>query len=131
MKKHFVNVCLFSVLALGTVACNSDDNAPTEQVNPYEKFKGIWTGSFSGNTQGGNWTATFDTNGKAMGTLTTGNFTFDLEGQVSENGEITAKYKNDTTEVGTMTGTMTETTASGTWKSPLLNIEGTWEGSKN
>src|SRR5690606_23594313 len=87
MKKHFVNVCLFSVLALGTVACNSDDNAPTEQVNPYKKFKGTWTGSFSGNTQGCNWTATFDTNGKAMGTLTTGNFTFDLEGQVSENGD--------------------------------------------
>jgi|SRR5690606_6348793 len=131
MKKHFVNVCFFSILTLGTVACNSDDNTPIEQVNPYEKFKGTWTGTFSGDTEGGMWTATFDQNGKAIGKLNTDSYSFELEGQVTTDGEITAQYRNETTEVGTMNGTMTENTASGTWKSPLLNIQGTWEGSKN
>lgn len=131
MKKYFMNLCLFGILTLGTIACNSDDNVPADQVNPYEKFQGTWTGTFSGNTEGGTWTATFDENGKAIGILSTNNYSFDLTGQVSENGKITAQYKNETTEVGTMTGTMTATSASGTWKSPLLNIEGVWEGSKN
>jgi len=113
------------------VSCSSDDNTPAEQVNPYEKFQGTWTGTFSGDTEGGTWTATFDKNGKANGTLSTESYEFELEGEVSENGEINAEYTNGTTLVGKMNGAMTETTASGAWESPLLKIEGVWEGSKN
>ncbi|HLW62281.1 MAG TPA: hypothetical protein VKY33_02670 [Flavobacterium sp.] len=112
------------------VSCSSDDN--TSAVNPYEKFQGTWTGTFSGDDEG-TWTATFDSAGKATGTLesNTVTFPFDLEAQVSENGEITAEYSSGGRSVGTMDGILTETTASGTWKSPEQNAQGTWEGSKN
>src|SRR5690606_39302691 len=97
----------------------------------HSRFSRDWSSDVCSSDLGGTWTATFDENGKAIGILSTNNYSFDLTGQVSENGKITAQYKNETTEVGTMTGTMTATSASGTWKSPLLNIEGVWEGSKN
>ncbi len=112
------------------ISCSSDDHTPEEQVNPYEKFKGTWTGIFTGDTEGGTWTATFDANGKATGTLSSSSFSFDLKGQVSENGTISAEYYMDTTLVGEMNGTMTENSASGTWESSLLNIQGTWSGNK-
>lgn len=112
------------------VSCSSDDNTPAEQLNPYDKFEGTWKGTFSGDTEGGIWTATFDKNGKATGTLSTESYEFELEGQVSESGEINAEYTNGTTLVGEMNGTMTETTASGSWESSLLRISGTWEGAK-
>ena len=131
MKKQLIALLLILPLTFTAVSCDSDDNTPEEQVNPYAKYQGEWTGTFDGDTQGGTWTATFDETGKATGTLLDGNFTFELEGQVSENGEITAIYKKETTEVGTMTGTMTENSASGTWESPLLQIQGTWKGTKN
>lgn len=131
MKKQITSFCLLSTLLLGFTACSSDDNTPIEQVNPYEKFKGTWVGTFSGDTEGGTWTATFDAQGYATGTLSTDGYTFDLEGQVSENGTIDAEYTNGTTLVGKMNGTMTATTASGTWESPLLGIQGTWTGAKN
>lgn len=128
MKKTLIALML--TIGFWAVSCGSDDNTPAEQVNPYDKFEGTWTGTFSGDTEGGTWTATFDKNGKATGALSTESYEFDLEGEVSENGEISATYYTDTTLVGEMSGIMTETTASGTWKSPLLDIQGTWEGTK-
>ena len=127
MKKTLIAFVLST--GFWAVSCSSDDNSPA--VNPYEKFQGTWTGTFSGDTEGGTWTATFDENGKASGTLSSESFSFDLEGQVSENGTIEAEYSNSNTVVGKMNGSMTETTASGTWESPLLSIQGTWEGTKN
>lgn len=58
-------------------------------------------------------------------------FPFDLEGQISENGEVNAEYFIFGVLVGTMTGIMNETTASGMWESPEQEMEGTWEGTKN
>lgn len=127
MKKTLIAFVLTA--GFWAVSCSSDDNSPA--VNPYEKFQGTWTGTFSGDTEGGTWVATFDENGKASGTLSTESYEFELEGEVSENGEISAEYYTETTLVGKMSGTMTEATASGTWESPLLNISGTWEGTKN
>lgn len=131
MKKILIAFLMIAPLTFVTTSCNSDDSSPIEPANPFDKFKGTWNGTHSGeDTEDGTWTATFDHNGKASGTLLSGNVSFELKGEVSKNGEITAEYSTGTTVVGTMSGTMTENAASGTWKSPLLSIQGTWSGTK-
>lgn len=129
MKKHFLTICLFSALAFGSISCSSDDNQ-VHQENKLEKFKGTWVGTYSGNGEG-TWTATFDSAGKAEGTLVSGSNTFNLTGEVAENGTINAEYKSGTTLVGTMTGTLTDKTGSGTWDNTLQNLNGTWVGTRN
>ena len=82
----------------------------------------------------GSWTATIDATGKATGTLTSTtdpSLNFVVTGEVSENGILNATYNYGTIEVGTMTGTLTEKTGSGTWESPLQELDGTWTGAKN
>jgi len=132
MKKHFLTICIFSALAFGSISCSSDDNH-VHQENKLEKFKGKWVGTYSGGDTG-NWTATIDATGKATGTLTSTtdpSLNFVVTGEVSENGILNATYNYGTIEVGTMTGTLTEKTGSGTWESPLQELEGTWTGTKN
>jgi len=133
MKKYIPSFCLLGTLLFGFTACSSDDNTPVEQVNPYEKFKGTWVGTFSGGDTG-SWTATIDETGKATGTVTSNSVAsvnFALIGNVTENGTINVSYSYSGQEVGTMTGTLTETTGSGTWTSPLQDLDGTWTGAKN
>lgn len=131
-------IFMFAFLATAflVVSCNSDDNAT---VNPYAQFQGNWSGTFSGDdgvfpeNYAGTWTATIDENGVATGALESNiaTFPFSMEGQVSASGEVTATYYDIGGQaVGTMTGIMTETTASGVWDSTSLEMQGTWEGSK-
>ena len=126
MKKTLIAFVLSA--GFWAVSCSSDDNNPA--VNPYEKFQGTWTGTFSGEDEG-TWTANIDDTGKATGKIesNTMTFPFDLEGQISENGEINMEYTSGTSAGGTMTGTMTETSASGIWSG--FGLQGTWEGAKN
>lgn len=130
MKKHFLTICLLSVLTFGTTSCNNNDDNHIHQENKFEKFKGTWTGTYIGDGNG-TWTATFDNAGNAVGTLVSGSNTFNLKGEVSENGSINAQYTSGTTVVGTMIGTLTDKTGSGTWDNTIQNLKGTWEGTKN
>lgn len=130
MKKHFLAICIFSTLALGTISCNSNDDNHVHQENKLEKFKGMWTGTYTGDGDG-TWTATFDENGNATGTLISGGLSFNLKAEVSENGTINAEYTSGSTEVGTMTGTLTDKTGSGTWINTVQDLNGTWVGTKN
>lgn len=133
MKKHFLSICIFSALTFGAVSCNSSDDNHVHPENKLEKFKGTWVGTFSGGDTG-NWTATIDESGKATGTVASNSVSsvnFVLTGTVTENGTINVSYTYNDEVVGTMTGTLTEKTGSGTWKSPVQNLEGTWTGSKN
>lgn len=130
MKKHFLTICIFSALAFGSISCDSNDDNHVHPENKLEKFKGTWVGTYSGDGDG-TWTATFDNAGKAEGTLVSGSSTFNLIGEVAENGTINAEYKSGTTVVGTMTGTLTEKTGSGTWDNTIQNLKGTWVGTKN
>ncbi len=130
MKKHFLTICIFSALAFGSISCDSNDDNHVHPENKLEKFKGTWVGTYSGDGDG-TWTATLDNAGKAEGTVVSGSSTFNLIGEVAENGTINAEYKSGTTVVGTMTGTLTEKTGSGTWTSPLQDLDGTWTGTKN
>src|SRR5690554_5287441 len=100
MKKYMTSFCLLSTLLLGFTACSSDDNTPIEQVNKLEKFKGTWIGTYTGDGNG-TWTATFDSAGNAVGTLVSGSSTFNLTGEVAENGTINAEFMSGTTVVGT------------------------------
>lgn len=132
MKKHFLTICIFSALAFGSISCSSDDNH-VHQENKLEKFKGTWVGTFSGGDTG-NWTATIDAEGKATGTVASNSVAsvnFPLTGNVTENGTINVSYSYSGEEVGTMTGTLTDKTGSGTWTSPVQDLEGTWTGTKN
>jgi len=132
MKKHFLTICIFSALAFGSISCSSDDNH-VHQENKLEKFKGTWVGTFSGGDTG-NWTATIDAAGKATGTVSSNSVAsvnFVLTGNVTENGTINVSYSYSGEEVGTMTGTLTNKTGSGTWTSPVQDLDGTWTGTKN
>ena len=131
MKKHFLAIWLFSALAFGTISCDSSDDNHVHQENKLEKFKGTWVGTYTGGGENGTWTATFDNAGNATGKLVSGSSTFDLTGQVDAEGEINAEYKSGNTLIGTMEGTMTATTANGTWENQLIDIKGTWTGTKN
>lgn len=129
MKKHFLAICILGTLAFGAVSCSDDDNH-VHQENKLEKFKGTWVGTYTGDGNG-TWTATFDSTGNAVGTLVSGSSTFNLKGEVSENGTINAEFMSGTTVVGTMTGTLTDKTGSGTWNNKVQNFNGTWTGTKN
>jgi len=130
MTLNLVKLCLFSLFIATTYSCNSDDNSTIIQPNPFEKFKGNWQGTYTGDANG-TWTATFNENGIAEGTLVSGSSTFKLTAEVNENGIINAEYKSGTTVVGTMTGTLTDKTGLGTWVNTIQNYTGTWQGTKN
>ncbi|RRA95104.1 hypothetical protein [Paenimyroides viscosum] len=130
MKKHFLTICIFSALAFGSISCDSNDDNHVHPENKLEKFKGTWVGTYSGDGEG-TWTATFDSSGNAEGTLVSGSNTFKLTGEVAENGTINAEFMSGTNVVGTMTGTLTEKTGSGTWNNKIQNYNGTWQGTKN
>lgn len=129
MKKIFIQLLCIAPLCLGAISCDSNDDNHVH-VNPYDAYKGTWKGTYTGDGDG-TWTATFDSAGKAEGTLVSGNNTFNLKGEVSENGTINAEYTSGTTVVGTMSGTLTDKTGSGTWDNKIQNLKGTWTGTKN
>ncbi|UUV22414.1 VCBS domain-containing protein [Paenimyroides aestuarii] len=130
MKKSVAKLCLAGILFFGAISCSSNDDNHVHQESQLEKFKGTWTGTFTGEDEG-TWNATIDETGKATGKLFSGNLTFDLIGQVDKEGEINATYTSGSTQVGTMEGMMNESTAAGKWESQLDDIEGTWTGTKN
>lgn len=132
MKKTFLRLLVIIPMTLTAVSCGSDDEQPHQHVNPYDLFKGTWTGTFSGEDSG-TWSATIDKEGKAEGTISSnGNssLTFQLSGTISESGSVNMSYTYNGQQVGTMTGTMTAANASGTWESPVQNKSGSWAGAK-
>lgn len=127
LKQTFITVFLILGL-LSLVSCDSDDNTT---VNPYAQFQGNWSGTFSGDDEG-IWRVTIDENGVATGTLESNTMfaPFDLEGQVSANGEVSAEYYDAGGQLaGQLSGIMTETTVSGNWSSGWGPM-GTWSGNK-
>ncbi|WP_277632641.1 hypothetical protein [Avrilella dinanensis] len=127
LKQTFITVFLIAGF-LSLVSCDSDDNTT---VNPYAQFQGNWSGTFSGDDEG-IWRVTIDENGVATGVLesNTAFAPFDLEGQVSANGEVSAEYYDAGGQLaGQLSGIMTATTVSGNWSSGWGPM-GTWSGNK-
>lgn len=132
MKKFLFSLMVIMPVTLTAVSCDSNDEQSHEHVNPYDQFKGTWTGSFSGEDSG-TWNATIDKDGKAAGTISSNgisSLTFQLSGTISENGSINMSYTYNGQQLGTMTGTMGTVNASGTWESPVQDKKGTWTGTK-
>lgn len=127
LKQTFITVFLIAGF-VSLVSCDSDDNTT---VNPYAQFQGNWSGTFSGDDEG-IWRVTIDENGVATGVLesNTAFAPFDLEGQVSANGEVSAEYYDAGGQLaGQLSGIMTATTVSGNWSSGWGPM-GTWSGNK-
>lgn len=119
-------------LFLAAVSCDSGDEQAHPHANPYEQFKGTWTGVFTGEDSG-TWSALIDKDGKATGTISSGenpSLQFDLSGRIAENGTVNMSYTYNGQQVGTMTGTMTTASATGNWESSVRNMKGTWSGTK-
>ena len=88
MKKLF-----YLFLVLGLFACNIEPVDDTININPNleSEFKGLWSGSFSGEDNG-TWTLTVQNTGIVVGSFTSKdhNEIHSFSGSVDENGDILA-----------------------------------------
>jgi len=132
MKKFLITLMVIIPMTITAVSCDSNDEQPHQHVNPYDQFKGTWTGVFTGEDSG-SWSASIDHEGKATGSISShgdASLEFELSGKISENGTVSMTYTYNGQQVGTMTGTMTATSSSGTWESSVQGLKGTWTGTK-
>ena len=88
MRKLF-----YLFLVLGLFACNIESVDDTVNINPNleSEFKGLWSGSFSGEDNG-TWTLTVQNTGIVVGSFTSKdhNEIHSFSGSVDENGDILA-----------------------------------------
>ena len=93
MKKLF-----YLFLVLGLFACNieSVDDSINITPNLESEFKGLWSGSFSGEDNG-TWTLTVQNTGIVVGSFTSKdhNEIHSFSGSVDENGDIAWKWIAD------------------------------------
>src|SRR5690606_657750 len=118
MKKIVSLLLLFIPLVALTTACEHDEEDPIVKTTPYSKFKGAWTGTYSGEDSG---TIDFSVkdDGTIVGDIESERFPdsdLSLKGKVTVEGQVTIQliYLGEQ-EIGNFTGTMTSSTASGSW----------------
>lgn len=130
MKKIILAVVLV-VSAFTFNSCSSDDNS-TENVQTESKFKGTWTGTYSGEASG-TWTAQIDANGEFTGQASSpvASTVFTMKGVVSDSGTLDADFYVNNSVVGEFNGTLNATSGQGNWTNTLLNLSGSWQGTKN
>ena len=130
MKNLFILI-LFSLLGL-LVSCNAnDDSNHSEHINQLLKYQGSWNGTYFGEDTG-EWEATIDDKGNAVGTInrTNAQTKYELKGAVNAEGKVLMTYFLNGQAIGSMTGDMQETKASGSWTNSIQNLKGDWEGIK-
>lgn len=121
-------------MAVLTTSCEHKEEDPIVKTTPYSKFKGSWEGTYSGGDTGEISFAVKD-DGSIIGDIeseTFGGSDLSLKGKVSVEGQVDIKlYHNGTDEIGSFTGNMTETSATGPWINLSAgSIKGTWIASK-
>lgn len=130
MKKIVSLLLLFIPLVALTTACEHDEEDPIVKTTPYSKFKGAWTGTYSGEDSG-----TIDFSVKDDGTIVGDiesesfpNSELSLKGKVTVEGQVTIQLIYlESQDVGSFTGTMTASKASGSWVNNLAaGIKGSW-----
>ena len=86
MKKLF-----YLFLVLGLFNCSSESADDNINPNLESEFKGLWSGSFSGQDNG-TWTLTVQNTGIVVGSFTSKDYNeiYSFSGSVDENGEILA-----------------------------------------
>ncbi len=124
MKKLFY---LFLVLAL--FACSSesvDDNINSNNSNLESEFKGLWSGSFSGEDNG-TWTLTVQNTGIVVGSFTSKdhNEIHSFSGSVDENGDILASIVLENI-TGSFAGNLNDGLGSGSYS--VNSRSGVFEG---
>ena len=124
MKKVFY---LFLVLSL--FACSSespDDNINSNNSNLESEFKGLWSGSFSGEDNG-TWTLTVQNTGIVVGSFTSKdhNEIHSFSGSVDENGDILASIVLENI-TGSFAGNLNDGLGSGSYS--VNSRSGVFEG---
>ncbi len=115
MKK----ILFFAMLVLASSSCKKSESNP---------FVGNWAGTFTGNDNG-TWSVTVNDNGTVSGSgrSTVANSTFTISGRINNAGNLLATFGTSSLD-GTFNGSMSGTTASGTWANG--NYQGPWTGTK-
>jgi uncharacterized lipoprotein NlpE involved in copper resistance len=119
MKKSILTLITMTILFVG---CSKKN-----EVKPESKFKGSWTGTYSGGDKGSiavDIDASGNLKGASVSSMTLESF--GITGTVDANGAFTGK-----TEIGTtFTGNFTTSAVAGTWTNTGLKLSGAWSGSK-
>jgi len=131
IMKKIILAAVLLVSALSFTSCSSDDNS-TENVQTESKYKGTWTGVYSGEASG-TWTAQIDANGEFTGQASSpvASTVFIMKGTISDSGVLDADFYVNNTIVGVFNGTLNANSGQGNWTNTLLNLSGTWQGAKN
>lgn len=123
MKKLF-----YLFLVLGLFACNIESVDDTVNINPNleSEFKGLWSGSFSGEDNG-TWTLTVQNTGIVVGSFTSKdhNEIHSFSGSVDENGDILASIVLENV-TGSFTGNLNNGLSSGSYS--VSSRDGVFEG---
>ena len=123
MKKLF-----YLFLVLGLFACNIEPVDDTININPNleSEFKGLWSGSFSGEDNG-TWTLTVQNTGIVVGSFTSKdhNEIHSFSGSVDENGDILASIVLENV-TGSFAGNLNNGLSSGSYS--VSSRDGVFEG---
>ena len=123
MKKLF-----YLFLVLGLFACNIESVDDTVNINPNleSEFKGLWSGSFSGEDNG-TWTLTVQNTGIVVGSFTSKdhNEIHSFSGSVDENGDILASIVLENV-TGSFAGNLNNGLSSGSYS--VSSRDGVFEG---
>lgn len=123
MKKLF-----YLFLVLGLFACNIEPVDDTININPNleSEFKGLWSGSFSGEDNG-TWTLTVQNTGIVVGSFTSKdhNEIHSFSGSVDENGDILASIVLENV-TGSFSGNLNNGLSSGSYS--VSSRDGVFEG---
>ncbi len=137
MKKVFSLLLIILPLMLLTVSCH-DEEDPITSTSPYTKYKGPWSGTYSGSDLG-ELDFTVNGDGTIKGDVMSQGFKsleLTLKGRVNVHGDVSMILISTTEagtdeEIGEYIGKMTESNVSGTWTIDLNGgIKGTWIASK-
>ena len=114
---------------MGLFACSSesaDDNINSNNSNLESEFKGLWSGSFSGQDNG-TWTLTVQNTGIVVGSFTSKdhNEIYSFSGSVDENGGIQASIILENV-VGSFVGNLNNNLGSGSYS--VNNRDGDFQG---
>ncbi|MBC8455430.1 MAG: hypothetical protein H8D66_01575 [Flavobacteriales bacterium] len=121
MKKLF-----YLFLVLGLFACSNESVDDNINPNLESEFKGLWSGSFSGEDNG-TWTLTVQNTGIVVGSFTSKdhNEIHSFSGSVDENGDILASIVLENV-TGSFTGNLNNGLSSGSYS--VSSRDGVFEG---
>lgn len=131
MKTSKILPVLLLSIAIVLSSCSSNDDNVLEEEFSLIEIAGPWSGTFSGGDSG-TYAVVVSTDGKVTGTAFSNDLqqTLTLNGTIDDDGNLDAVV-GSAANGASFTGKFRATTSSGTWRNPNLNLNGTWEGTKD